>query len=75
MGEDTPQMLSMVGKSKLEKLLQELYFWVNFSIWNWQIPIGSIRNESLYHLCSNQFLFHVLKFPFHILKPMLEFGV
>ena len=75
MGEDTTQMLSMVGKSKLEKLLQELYSWVNFSIWNWQIPIGSILHESLYHPCSNQFLFHVLELPFHILKPMLEFGV
>ena len=75
MGEDTTQMLSMVGKSKLEKLLQELYFWVNFSIWNWQIPIGSILHGSLYHPCSNQFLFHVLELPFHILKPMLEFGV
>ena len=35
-------MLSMVGKSKFEKLLRELYFWVNFSIWNWKIAIGSI---------------------------------
>ena len=68
-------MLSMVGKSELEKLLQELYFLVYFLIWNWQISIGSILQEPLYHPCSNQFLFHVLELPFHILKPMLEFGV